>query len=543
MIKTININLSGIVFIINEDAYDILNNYLTSIRSKFKKTEGGDEIIIDIESRIAELFTEMLNDNRQVIEINDVESVIETLGNPEDYDLDENEEDTSSHSTGANNYSAKRKKFFRDPDDKILGGVSSGIAAYLDIDTVWIRLIWIVLFFGLGFGFLFYIILWIIIPIARTTADKLEMRGEPVNIENIEKKIKEEFDDIKDSFTKMGEHARNADYGKATKKATNALGQIIEMLLIVVGRILKVLLKIIGIVLIFIGIISIPATIFGLTMANTVLNDVFYDGGMLDVFLPIFNSPTQLYFAAILLILTIFIPLFLIVLLGIKIITKKSRISTLILVILTIIWFASASGIGAIAANTGIDHKSSNSIVKHEILKINSDTIYVKSLSNDYSFGEFFDYDDVSMRKVDDKIEILFGKPNFNINLSKGDNVEMNIVKKAKGRSKYDAKKRVTRIDYSYKLNGDTITLNNFYSTDIENKLRGQKVNIKLLIPEGKIVKFDTNMEDLIDNVDNLENLWGFQMLEHTWKMTDEGLKCLDCKDKKERKTKDDDFY
>jgi len=93
MIKTININLSGIVFNINEDAYSILNNYLSSIRSKFINTEGGDEIIADIESRIAELFSEKLNGSRQVIEIKDVESIIKILGQPEDYELEEDDDD------------------------------------------------------------------------------------------------------------------------------------------------------------------------------------------------------------------------------------------------------------------------------------------------------------------------------------------------------------------------------------------------------------------------------------------------------------------
>lgn len=539
MIKTININLSGIVFNINEDAYDILNNYLTSIRSKFKNVEGGEEIIADIESRIAELFTEKLNGTRQVIEIKDVETVIETLGKPEDYDLDE--DDAEAYSQTDHNQQRK-KKFFRNPDDKMLGGVSSGIAAYIDVDTVWVRLLWILLFFGYGFGFLFYIILWIIIPEAKTTADKLEMKGEPVNIENIEKKIKEEFDDIKDSFTKMSEHAKNADYAKAGKKAQNAIGQIVEMLITILGRIFKFLLKVIGIIFIFIGVVSIPATIFGLTMAGTVLDDVFYGGTIFDIFSPIFNSQMQLYWAAILLVLVIFIPLLLIVLLGIRIVTKKSRISTLLLIILTIVWFASASGIGAIAANTSIDYKDDSTITQHETLEIKGDTIVLKAIKNNISYGEFFDYDDIAMRKNEDGVEILFDNPNLNIDASKSDISELRIIKKAQGRSKHEAKERVANLDYEYKIDGNTIILNDFYSTSIKNKLRGQVVDLKLMLPIGTILKLDPSMKDLLDNVDNLNDLWGFQMLDHTWIMTEDGLNCLDC-EKKSKEKANDDFY
>ncbi len=541
MIKTININLSGIVFNINEDAYNILNNYLTSIRSKFKNTEGGDEIIADIESRVAELFTEKMGEERQVIEIKDVENVIETLGQPEDYDL--HEDDNSSESEY---YQTKRKKFFRDPDDKILGGVSSGIGSYVSVDTVWIRLLWIVLFFGYGFGFIFYLILWIIIPEAKTTAEKLEMRGEPVNIENIEKKIKEEFDGIKDSFTKMGEHAKNADYAKAGKKAQSAISQIVEMLITILGRIFKFLLKVLGIILIFVGVISIPATIFGLTIASTVLDDVFYAGNIFEIFTPIFNSPMQLYTAAVLLLLTIFIPLALLVLLGIRIVTKKSRISALVIIILTIVWFASASGIGAIAANTGIDHKDDGSITKHEVLNIASDTLILKAINNNYSYGELFDYDDIAMRKVNNKVEILFENPNLNIDASNNDIKELRIIKKAQGRSKHDARERVSKIEYNYKVEGNNLILDDHYSTSIDNKLRGQKVNLKLMLPIGTVLKIDSSMKNLLDNVDNLDELWGFQMLDHTWIMTDDGLKCKDCTSKKKKKSDKedtDDFY
>ena len=210
-------------------------------------------------------------------------------------------------------------------------------------------------------------------------------------------------------------------------------------------------------------------------------------------------------------------------------------------------WFASASGIGAIAANTGIDHKDDSSITKHETLKIEGDTIILKAINNNFSYGELFDYDDIAMRKKGEKVEILFDNPNLNIDASKSDVSELRIIKKAQGRSKHEAKERVSNIDYNYKIDGNTIILNDYYSTAIDNKLRGQKVNLKLLLPVGTILKLDSSMKDLLDNVDNLNDLWGFQMLDHTWKMTEEGLECLDCASKKndesKEESKNDDFY
>ena len=197
MNKTININLGGIFFHIDETAYQRLKRYLDAIRKSLSDDpQGREEIITDIESRISELLSERIKDARQVVSDSDIEEIIAVMGQPEDYMVDE--ELFNEGASGSKSYSKNTsytKKLFRDGDDKFLGGVSSGIGHYIGIDAIWIRLLWLVLAFGYGVGFVVYFILWILLPEAKTTAEKLQMEGEPVNITNIERKIREEFED------------------------------------------------------------------------------------------------------------------------------------------------------------------------------------------------------------------------------------------------------------------------------------------------------------------------------------------------------------
>ena len=199
MNKTVNINLGGIFFHIDEVAYQKLKRYIDAIRRSLSDDpKGRDEIISDIELRIGELLSERVKDVRQVVSESDIEEVITVMGQPEDYLVDEElftEETKRSYSGSSSRRKAAGKKLFRDGDDKFLGGVSSGIAYYFDVDVIWIRIAWLVATFGLGFGPILYIILWILLPEAKTTADKLQMEGETVNISNIEKRVRSEFED------------------------------------------------------------------------------------------------------------------------------------------------------------------------------------------------------------------------------------------------------------------------------------------------------------------------------------------------------------
>ncbi len=195
MKKTMTVNLGGMVYHIDEDAYDKLKRYLDKVKQELRSTEGGEEIYQDIETRIAELFSERLKNNGQVITIKEVEEVIAILGDPEDI---------SGKPTGEEYKSRNRsyKRMYRDPDNRVIGGVCSGLASYWRVDPTIVRIIFVILaIFGMA-GVLIYLILWIVLPEAGTVAQKLEMRGEAVNLSNIGDFFREEFENVKRSFKK-----------------------------------------------------------------------------------------------------------------------------------------------------------------------------------------------------------------------------------------------------------------------------------------------------------------------------------------------------
>ena len=195
MKKTMTINIAGMVYHIDDDAYERLNQYLSKVRLELQSTESGNEIYQDIETRIGELFTERLKNNRQVITLQDVEEIIAIMGKPADISGNTDEKEYSS-------YNEKYRRMYRDPDNRIIGGVCSGLAAYWRLDPTIVRLVFVILaIFGMA-GVLIYLILWIILPEARTVAQKLEMRGERVNLSSMGEFFRQEFENVKQSFQK-----------------------------------------------------------------------------------------------------------------------------------------------------------------------------------------------------------------------------------------------------------------------------------------------------------------------------------------------------
>jgi phage shock protein PspC (stress-responsive transcriptional regulator) len=187
---TVSINLGGYSLNIDEDAYAELKMYLRNLELHFAREESSSEILSDIETRMAELFRAMLTSYKQVINIDDVRQVISVLGTPED--ISDNEDPSAREKFASPGY----HRMYRDPDHRVIGGVCSGMGAYWDIDPVIVRVIFVALALA-GIGVLIYLILYIAIPEAKTTAQKIEMHGNPVNIHNIKDSVKQEFNNVR----------------------------------------------------------------------------------------------------------------------------------------------------------------------------------------------------------------------------------------------------------------------------------------------------------------------------------------------------------
>ena len=235
MKKKLTVNLGGTVFHIDEDAYRLLDNYLSNLKMHFRKEAGADEIIDDIERRISELFAEKLTAGSQVITITDVEEVIARMGKPEDMEA----ENDSEPSVGNATRTTIHRRLYRNPDDKLLGGVISGMAAYLGWDVTLLRLLLlVVLICGVGTLIPVYIVCWLVIPEARTDAEKLSMRGEAVTVENIGKTVTDGFEKVANGVN---------DYMKSDKPRT-FLQKLGDALVMVAGWFFKICLVIFAII-------------------------------------------------------------------------------------------------------------------------------------------------------------------------------------------------------------------------------------------------------------------------------------------------------
>ncbi len=188
-----HVNIGGCAFQVDEDAYEKLKVYLENMEKYFSSQEGGKEILFDIETRVAEIFREKLKGLREVISLEDVEYMINQVGNPVDFEMGDRHDNFNKGN--AFHY----KRMYRDPDNRVLGGVCSGIGAYFQVDPNLVRALFLIAFLGFGIGLIIYLVLWIIIPEATTVGQKLEMKGEPVNFSNIGNFMRDEFRRMKNN--------------------------------------------------------------------------------------------------------------------------------------------------------------------------------------------------------------------------------------------------------------------------------------------------------------------------------------------------------
>ena len=238
MKKTLTINLGGNVYHIDEDAYQLLDKYLSALRTHFQKEEGAEEIMHDFEMRIAELFSERIRLGYEVITISETEDIIKRMGNPQELFGEEAEaEQTKEDSFTKEAKIPCRKRLYRNPDNRILGGVAGGLSAYLGWDVTAIRLILLLFLFFYGITFPLYLILWFIMPLARTATEKLEMRGESVTIESIGKTVT-------DGYERVSENIKNAFSAENPRTSVQKLADVIVS---IVGVVLKILLILIAI--------------------------------------------------------------------------------------------------------------------------------------------------------------------------------------------------------------------------------------------------------------------------------------------------------
>lgn len=528
-------------FHIDEEAYNSLQRYLNAIKRSFTDSQGRDEIIADIEARVAELFSERMKTERQVISMKEVQEVIEIMGQPEDYLVDDVifEDEPKTHHRRT--YSSHRK-LYRDYDNKFLGGVCAGLAQYFGIDALWIRLLAIIVVLaGVGSPILVYIILWIIIPKANTTSEKLAMAGKPANISNIEQKIKEGLDDVQEKFN-------DVNFDRVGQRAKSGAASFFDTIGNILTVFLKIFAKFFGVIFIIIAasiLISVIMSALGVSFFNFDLisgeESIYYrDLGMLN--------ETPRWILGLLLLFALGIPAVILFILGMKILVKNSKsIGMPAKITLFVLWIGSCIGIGFLASSAALHHNIETSVsVKEELAIVANDTIKIKMVRNeDFNRSLRRYYDDYEVEYDENGDVILFSRDvRLIVRQTDSDTGRIRINKSAGGINHTAAKRRAQEIDYNYTFENNTLKLDGYFLFDPENKHNQQKVEINLYLPKGTIVYADKNTKPFHRNSIGSGDILGTGEEENHYLVIDNDLKCLDCestikklKNKKEKDT------
>ncbi|MBE7648751.1 PspC domain-containing protein [Tenacibaculum finnmarkense] len=535
MNKTININLGGFFFHIDEVAYQKLNYYLKAIANSLNDDpQGKNEIISDIEARISELLSEKITDVRQVINENDIEQIITIMGQPEDYS---ETQDTYSDDYSSN-YKAEKgsvKKLFRDGDDKFLGGVCSGIAHYFNIDVIWIRLAFIILVAS-GFSPLAYIILWVLLPEAKTTSEKLQMQGEAVNIDTIEKKIRDEFEylseKLKDGANDISDKFSSADYEKIRSQTNSKLQDFIG----IIGEILRALFKIfgkfIGILLIFIAASTILALLFGaFSIGSFEILNVDNDFVQYPPFF--YEAMLPKWLLAISLFLLIGIPMMVLFILGLRILSPSvKKLNTTTVFILLGVWLLSLFSIGFSGIEYATTHaynganvnKHTINYTKEQPLKIsvvNDDNMYYSHNLSNRNNAENVVVNDIKMKYSNDI--------NIDVRKSETQVAYIEIKKTSEGKKRKQANDNAQAIQYNFKIVNNSIIFDAFFLSAYKNIWKDEEIKATVYIPENTIIYFEDSAGKFIDDIKNTQDIYERDMANHHFKMTSKGFECSDC--------------
>jgi len=535
MNKTVTINLASILFHIDEEAFNKLKEYLDAIKESLASEEGKEEITADIEARIAEIFNEKKQFEQQVISIAEVDDVIEIMGQPEDYSVDDEPNgDTESKQKGT----SQIKKLFRDPLDSYVGGVSAGLGHYFGLDPIWMRIIWVLLVLGSSGAFIFvYLGFWFFVPKANSTADQLAMKGQPITISTIEQKVKEEF--------------QKADIKNTTASFFERLGELLTFCL-------KIGIKLFGIYLIvsagsvlFLAILG----LLGISIFN-VLDPYWFQ------YVNAFNIGFPLWIVSLLTFLIIAIPAFFVLLLGLKILVKNLKpIEKVTSLTLIGAWIVSALCLLFFGIKQYTERSFNGAVTIDEVINVSAnDTLHVYMSQNEVydtdnlpaPFEAFtaktnnydLDYTDQSFKiyENNDQKILLLNDIKLSVKSTTDDKAVLKVIKKGKGNSSEKSKQRAGAIDFKYTIRKNSIYIDPYAIVKYAEKYAGQKVEIILFVPDQSTLFIDPNARRITTNKYKGNYLPIKGKEGYFLKIKDRKLLCTSCTPKEDWESDDWDY-
>ncbi|MBS4069773.1 MAG: PspC domain-containing protein [Algoriphagus sp.] len=617
MKKTISINISGILFHIEEDGYDTLRKYLDAINKHFSGYKDSKEIISDIENRIAEIFLSNLKNNKQVITAENVDKLIEKMGTIADFNaVDEEVEEPTAESEKDDFYKyvtppsqdgggykklmrmeTKKilggvcagiahyfsidplwtrliailllfsgninfrpdflditpfdnfrfslsfgfftliayivlwvilpvsyevvedkniKKLFRNPDDKVIGGVSSGLSAYFGVEALYVRLAFVILTFAGGSGLLIYLILWIITPVASSITERIKMKGGEITLDSIDSTIKETINPIPpqpESSTKKILMAPFRILGKVIDAVGSALGPLGRFIAHVIRVVFGLIIFFLGLCLTIAPLLAL-AVYFGVTDADY---RAFLDNFPIELFTDL--VPVWLVVASLGL---VFIPGIVILLLGLSVLAQKNLVGGRFGLVALALWLLCIGIAGFQIPKIVAQFKEENTLETNAALPVSSGVLILKA--NDIEDEELFNKANLRIIGVQDSVISL--KQEFF----------------ARGRSKQEALENAKKLTYNYSVMDSVVTFDEGYDLRSLDSFRDQRIDLTLEIPYDRPFIMERSLLEILRNTiyDN-----GYRSSdvrpEAVWVFNQAGLICLTCPGEKgDRKSWED---
>jgi phage shock protein PspC (stress-responsive transcriptional regulator) len=450
-----------------------------------------------------------MSTGRQVVVDDDVDHVINVMGRPEQFASSSEEQPAAAAAPTSQTRRAYRK-LYRDPDDRVISGVCSGLAHYMGIDPVWVRLTFAVAFFIFGSGFLLYLVLIVIMPKADTTAEKLEMKGEQVNISNIRKTVEGESDRPRSGVASF----------------FDALGQLIAGAFILLG-------KIIAVIFLLIAMAILASFIFALLAVLGV-------GGIaIPIFITnLFVEPWQQTVGMIGGFLVAGIPLIMLIYLAVKMLFKVKLESRVLNLTMLALWITGLILSIWMIASVGRDFGQRETLrAELPIQQPSTDTLYLdidqSDADNEYRFSFDGNYDHYRNNNdwtvTTDQDSFSFDQVQLNVIRSSSKEFELVQIISAHGPTRRAALDNARNVDYSLRQTDSLLLFNEYYMIPKGTKFRNQKVQLLLKVPEGKSVYLSESMMDIIYDIENVTNTYDGDMIGKTWTMTNRGLECVGC--------------
>lgn len=621
MKKTLSINISGILFHIEEDGYDTLKNYLESINTHFSGYPDSKEIVSDIENRIAEIFLSYLKNNNQVITAENVTRLIEKMGTIADFSsLEEKEEaeevvDPASDDfykyvtppnaepsgykklmrmehkkilggvcAGIAHYFAidalwirliailllfsgninlarlfdfnpfgrmdinfgfagiavvayivlwvilpvsyvneenkEIKKLFRNPDDKALGGVASGLAAYFGIKALYVRLAFVILTIAGGSGIVIYLILWIITPLASSITERIKMKGGEITLDSIDSTLKET---INPAPPTLDSTVKNTVM--ILMKPIQLLAQVIEALISALGSLGKFLLTLLrlffGVVIFFFGMVLVGAPLVTFTLYLGIIDPMYY--GTVDAFpLDMITELVPLGLAAAGL-GVLAIPGILILMLGLSVLSKKNLVGSKFALTVLALWLMCIATLGFQIPRVIAKFKEEDRVITNTPLTLGQGVLFLKVEDNDEE--EFYEQAVLELKGTEDSV------------------LTLNQEYFSRGQTKKEAQENIKKIAYSYAVKDSVITFERGFDMKTLGAFRDQKLNLTLEIPYNKPFTMDDSLLDILENTLYKNGYeWEDVRPEAIWVFNESGLTCLTCPEKKGERRDWDSF-